>query len=328
MIVSRVMGGLFGIFFLFGANATPAQESAPFFECRQCDESQMRQSALDEPGLGVRIVYNLDANVLLKFRVFEDPKCAMDGDTGSVSEPAQDCASPGIRQLEVLPVDAVLALPFAVMQRMRVNIPPFVEAGKVSMPMSLVNGQLEAPQAPFDPYLVAFDRYSSDSYRKFEAAAAAIISNENLMRQLNPPIASLIFDVWAPVRLARITDGSSSESIPLAPRFAIDDFIIDFVSEDRHALISMRFTSADMGILQARDETGVLLPAREDIETDQFERRFNGPGAMEGANRLGVFLARNAAVDFVEADATCDTAYVLACTNGQDKRTCQIECSP
>lgn len=328
VIVRQMAGGLFGVLLLSGASVATVQESAPFFECRGCDDTQMRQAALDEPGLGVRIVYNLDANLLLKYRVFEDPSCAKSGDSGSAPESTQGCATPGIRQLEVLPADAALALPFAVMQNMHVNIPPFVEAGKVSMPMSLVNGKLEAPQAPFDPYLVAFDRNSGGSFRKFEAAAAAVVSNENLMRQLNPPIASLIFDVWAPVRLARITDGSSSESIPLAPRFAIDDFIIDFVSEDRHALVSMRFSSADMGILQARDETGVLLPSREDIEADRFERRFSGPGAPQSANRLGLFLARNAAIDFVESDLACEAAYLLVCTNEQEARACRVECSP
>ncbi|MEZ5461329.1 MAG: hypothetical protein R3F00_05935 [Dokdonella sp.] len=288
----------------------------------------MRQAALDEPGLGVRVVYNLDAGIMLKFRVFEDPDCAVESETDAASILQAGCSAPGLRQVEVLALDASLSLPFAAMLGMHVNVPPFVEVGKVSMPMSLVNERLEAPQAPFDPYRIAFDRYSGDSYRKFEAAAAGVISNEKLMRQVNPPIASLIFDVWAPVRLARITDGSTTEAIPLAPRFAINDFIVDFVSEEQHALVSMRFTSADMGILQARDETGVLLPAREDVEVDRFERRFSGPGALDSANRLGSFLQRNAAIQFVEFDAECETAYLFTCTNGQDGRACRIDCSP
>lgn len=324
----RVVRGLVGMVLFSGSTVGMAQDSAPFFECRGCDESQMRQSALDEPGLGVRIVYNLDTEELLKFRVFEDPQCASEGDSGVAAVPESDCTSPGLRQIEVLPVDASLALPFTAMLHMHANVPPFVETGKVAMPISLVNEQLEAPQAPFDPYRVAYDRFSGSSYQRFEAAAAGVISNEQLMRQLNPPIASLIFDVWAPIRLARITDGSTSASIPLAPRFAIEEFIVDFVSEERHALVSMRFTSASMGILQARDETGVLLPAREDIEAERFERRFSGPGAMESANRLGLFLAQNASVEFVETEAACEAAYLLACTSRQDGRACQIDCSP
>jgi hypothetical protein len=328
MFASRTTRLFVVMLLLSVSTATSALESAPFFECGGCDEMQMRQAALDEPGLGVRIVYNLDAAAMLKFRVFEDAQCASEDDSEAASVAIPGCASPGIRQVEALPVDASLTLPFTAMLGMHVNVPPFVETGKVSMPMSLVNEQLAAPQAPFDPYRVAFDRYSGDSYQRFQAAAAGVISNEKLMRQLNPPIASLIFDVWTPIRLARITDGSTPEPIALAPRFAIDEFIVDFVSDEQRALVSMRFTSADMGILQARDETGVLLPAREDLETDRFERRFSGPGALDSANRLGSFLQRNASIQFVEFDSECEPAYLFTCTNAPDGRACRIDCSP
>lgn len=316
----QLLRGLAGLLLLPVAVAVPAQDSAPFFECPACDAAQMRQAALDEPGLGLRVVYSLDAELMLKFRVFEDPACA--------SEPAEGCASAGLRQVEELPVDASLAAPFATMLAMHANVPPFVEAGKVAMPIGLVNDQLEAPQAPFDPYRVAFDRLSGDSYQRFERAAAGVVSNQELMRRLNPPIASLIFDVWAPVRLARIEQGPSMEGIPLAPRFAIDEFIVDFVSGERHALVSMRFTSADMGILQARDETGVLLPAREDLDASRFERRFSGTGAMDSANRLGDFLARNADLDFAPTQEVCAAAYLLVCTKEQKRRACRIDCEP
>lgn len=321
----RLVCGFLSMLVVLNMAGAKAQDSAPFFECRGCDEAQMRQAALDEPGLGVRVLFDLEAARLLKLRVFEDPLCA---NTDEAAEPIQGCISPGVRQIEIMPVDAVLSSPFAAMLNLHLNVPPFVESGKVSMPISLVNEQLEAPQAPFDPYQVAFDRYSGGSFKQFEAAAAGVISNETLMRQLNPPIASLIFDVWAPVRLARVADGSSSQGIPLAPRFALDDFIVDFVSDKRQAMVSMRFTSADMGILQARDETGVLLPAREDVEADRFERRFSGAGALEGANRLGDFLRASAAIEFVEFDEQCPQAYLLSCTKGQDGHACRIECSP
>lgn len=324
----RLVCGILGLLAVFDMTAAMAQERAPFFECRGCDEAQTRQAALDEPGLGVRVIYDLDAARLTKVRVYEDQQCATGDEEALAAEPVQGCESPGIRQLEVMPVDAVLSAPFAAMLNLHRNVPPFVESGKVAMPISLVNQQLEAPQAPFDPYWVAFDRFSGDSYSKFEAAAAGLVSNEKLMRQLNPPIASLIFDVWAPVRLARITDGSSSESIALAPRFALDDFIVDFVSDERRAVVSMRFTSADMGILQARDETGVLLPAREDLQAGSLERRFSGPGALDSANRLGNFLKANAGIDFSEFTEACEPAYVLNCTNAQDGRACRIDCSP
>ncbi|MGB0134843.1 hypothetical protein [Dokdonella sp.] len=322
------MCGFLSVLAVFNMTGVNAQDTAPFFECRGCDESQMRQAALDEPGLGVRILFDLDAARLLKFRVFEDPRCAVEEEPEQPENPVDGCLTQGIRQLEILPVDAALSPPFAAMLNLHRNAPPFVESGKVAMPISLVNEQLEAPQAPFDPYRIAFDRFSAGSYPPFEAAAASVISNEKLMRQLNPPIASLIFDVWAPVRLARVADGSSSANIPLAPRFALDDFIVDFVSEERQAMVSMRFTSADMGILQARDETGVLLPAREDVEAERFERRFSGAGALESANRLGNFIKSSADIEFVEFDETCESAYLMTCTGGQDGHACRIECSP
>jgi hypothetical protein len=75
----------------------------------------MQQAALNKPGYGVRIVYNLASGHIFKYNVYLEPGCNGEEPQAVASKSDGDstCRTPLV--IEWMPIDTVMLAPFAAM---------------------------------------------------------------------------------------------------------------------------------------------------------------------------------------------------------------------
>lgn len=315
-------------------DALASQTSVPFFECRNCNDAQMQQAALAHTGLDVRIVYNLASAHIFKYNVYMEPGCLNGPISGAASQAdstASGCSNNPTRQIEWMPVDSGLQAPFNAMVSLHQSNPTLLDTTKVSLPISDVGYNPQSPPDSFNPRQVAYDRYTGSTFRNFSIAALAYINNASVVYGTNPDVASLLFDIWAPLRNLTINI-SVPPGVSLNLQTLHTDLTVDFTAPDG-SYVEVEFTYSNNSyhetFVAAVDSTGVLLPTYEDVHAPGFNRRFYGPGGGLNGNEMGNFLHTFGGFSFI-GNNSCQR-YILTCLSDPlhpEFNSCRLDCSP
>lgn len=119
----------------------------PDFECRNCSDTQMQQAALNKPGYGVRIVYNLASGHIFKYNVYLEPGCMNGGeepqavasksDGDAEAGTASTCNQNPSREIEWMPIDTAMLAPFAAMVEVYNDSPALLATARSKNPLEM-----------------------------------------------------------------------------------------------------------------------------------------------------------------------------------------------
>ena len=185
-----------------------AQSSVPFFECKNCTDTQMQQAALARPGYGVRIVYSLNSGHIFKYNVYLEAGCLNrpQGDQKVTAEETHSsCNQNPTRQIEWMPIDPGMLAPFAAMVEVYRAAPGMLATAKVTVPIRLVCCDPTHPPWSYDPYAVAYDRGTGPTIRRSWMMYALRSTRTRTERSIHAPLATVAYDVLAPLYSMRIT---------------------------------------------------------------------------------------------------------------------------
>ncbi|HET9031464.1 MAG TPA: hypothetical protein VFN25_01030 [Dokdonella sp.] len=325
------------ILILLPFNASASQTSVPFFECRGCTDAQMQQAALSEPGLGVRIVYNLSSAHIVKYNVYREAGCLnrpqeSDEARGDVVDSKSSCNQNPTRVIDWMPVDTELLAPFAVMVELYHSNPILLATGKAEVNIRDVGYDPGNPPQRFDPYQVAYDRISGTAFRNFMEAATQFFNDHTYLSLSNNELSSLVYDGWAPLRNATITLSESPE-VSLDLSRIQTDATVDF-KDDNGAYVRIKFTHQESTnytaeFVGAWDAAGAALPTDEEAHAAGFHRTYRGGRGGEAAYSMGIFLHNNGfGGDFFIPNPSCRIITLSCIAEPVPFASCRIDCKP
>lgn len=312
-----------------------SQTSVPFFECRGCTDAQMQQSALTEPGLGVRIVYNLSSAHIFKYNVYKEAGCLNrpeGGGTADIASTKSSCNQNPTREIEWMPIDTELLAPFAVMVELYHSNPILLATGKAGVNIRDVGYDPSNPPQRFDPYQVAYDRFSGTTFHNFMEAATQFFNDQTHLGIGNNALSSLVYDGWGPLRNATVTiSGSPAVSLDLSR--IMTDATVDFTG-DNGAYVRIKFTrqgsttNYTAEFVGAWDAAGAALPTEEEAHAAGFHRVYPR-GHGESAYSMGIFLRHNGfGGDFYIPNPACRIITLSCITDPPPFASCRIDCTP
>ena len=325
---------------VMSANASATQSSVPIFECRNCSDTQMQQAALNKPGYGVRIVYNLASGHIFKYNVYLEPGCMNGGeepqavasksDGDAEAGTASTCNQNPSREIEWMPIDTAMLAPFAAMVEVYNDSPALLATAKVEKPIGDVGRNPNELFANFDPYLVAYDRGTGPTFHTFLESARNYFNTHSSLLNSDPSLAAWIYDVLAPLRNLQISIGQQP-AVNLDMGTIMQDITIDFVGPDG-SYVRVKFTRQpnseeyEVEFVGAWNSMGVPLPTSQEVRTPGFHRQFRGPGGHEAANNMGDFLNRQGWGSYGPTPIGC-RSYILSCiVEPRPMSMCRIDC--
>lgn len=315
-----------------GLSEVGSAAPVPGYPCHGCNLAQEEQAALAQPGLGIRFIYNFNANRLRKFIVVLDSARAVSAIDGVfiAREPADYSKStPSSRELYEMAVDAAMVPIFATAVDLWRKDPTWFGNKVQRIPIDRVGvTQGDVSVREFSPRNIAWDGANSGEGLSFLDRVNLLMEGPYGTSQMSPELSQMLHGIAFAMQNVTIQGGTDG-AISLGVTFGATppkEVTLDFCNS-RGECVRLKLTTNPykLELMGARDAENQAYPYNTE---ENVNRNYpNSPRGREAAGDMGRFISGRRQGTFIGGNVAPNCGRIgLACTDIGSAYQCSTFC--